>query len=67
MHRRSFITGALGTLGAAALGGSARAQYQPQAAELVARIVAAQAEDGAILMPGSGSDRHCNPSSPTWP
>jgi hypothetical protein len=58
MDRRSFLVGA----GATALAGvSVRAQYQPQGRDLAARLVAAQAEDGAILMPGPGPERVCQP------
>src|SRR3569833_2251556 len=57
MERRAFLLGA-----AAALAGStARAQNQPQCLELVRRLHALQTEDGAILMPGKGPERDCNP------
>lgn len=59
LDRRTLLTG---IAGAALTGvGTARAQYQPQGPKLAARIAAAQAEDGAILMPGGGSERLCQP------
>lgn len=58
MDRRRFLLGA-GAL--ALLGREARAQYQPQGRELTGRLVIAQAEDGALLLPGSGPERVCDP------
>jgi hypothetical protein len=56
--RRQALLG----LGAAALlGRPAGAQYQPQGRDLVARLMGLQAEDGALVLPGMGPDRTCDP------
>jgi len=60
MDRRGFLIGAAGSV---LLGGMAQAQYQPHGRELAARLLAAQAEDGAILLPGAGPERVCDPYS----
>jgi hypothetical protein len=57
MERRAFLFGAAAALSSSA----ALAQYQPQGRELVRRLQALQADDGAILMPGKGTERDCNP------
>src|SRR3712207_3686884 len=58
MNRRELLTGGGAAL---LLGSKAAAQYQHQGRALVQRIAELQATDGAILMPGSGPERFCNP------
>ena len=48
------------------LGGAARAQYQPQGKALVQRLAALQTPEGAILLPGSGAERICDPRAANW-
>lgn len=63
MNRRELLAGASASL---LLGMRASAQYQPQGKALVQRLTGLQTASGAILMPGSGADRTCNPYFANW-
>lgn len=63
MNRRELFFGAAAS---ALLAGRSRAQYQPQGKALVQRLAELQTPEGAILMPGNGSERVCDPRAANW-
>lgn len=63
MNRRELLAGAGVSL---LLGAEAGAQYQPQGKALVQRLAGLQTPAGALLMPGAGPERTCNPYFANW-